>query len=128
MALPGRILSTKLESCRPKYSDKLLTKLNSLVHNPPLHTLYDNDRLQGGSTNFRGSKYKNKAFCGDNKLSSKPDAGDSLLGCINDTMKNSLTNLDTNIDVTAKQNVYNVTNKKSIDGLRGSYKTTKQII
>ena len=63
MARPEQILTTKLETCRPKYTNKLITELKSLVHNPPFHTLYDNDGLQGGSTDFRGSKLQGqKAF------------------------------------------------------------------
>ena len=99
----GRILTNKLESCRPKYTNKLITELNSLVPNPPLHTLYDNNGLRGDSTIFCGSKYKNKTICGDNKLSSKPDTGDSLPGCFNGTTKSSFTNLDNNTGVTTKR-------------------------
>ena len=108
MAWLGQILTTS-ESCRPKYSNQLLlTKLNFLVHNPPLHTLYDNDGLQDGNTNFCGSKYKNKTFCGDNKLSSKPDARYSLLGCFNGTTKSFLSNLDDDKGVTTERNINQV--------------------
>ena len=108
MAWPGQILTTKLKSCRLKYTNKLITELNSLVHNPPLHTLYNNDGLRGGNTNFCVSKYKNKTFCGDNKLSSKPDAGDSYLGCFNGTTKSSLSSLDDDTGVTTKRIIIQV--------------------
>ena len=56
MAWLGQILTTELESYRPKYTDELIIKLNFLVHNLSFHTLCDNDGLQGGNTSFCGSK------------------------------------------------------------------------
>ena len=101
-------------SYRPTYTNQLLTKLNSLGHNPPFHTLYRNDGSGDGNTNFCGFKYKNKIFCGDNNLSSKPDAGDSLLGCFNDTTKSSLSTLDDNTGVTANGILNQVQEKQKL--------------
>lgn len=46
----------------------------------------------------------------NNLLSNKAEGG-SLLDCINGTTKYSLTTLDNNIDVTAKQNVDSLTHQ-----------------
>lgn len=45
-------VNTESESYRPKYTNKLLIEFNSLLPNPPFHTLYRNDRSRGDNTNF----------------------------------------------------------------------------